>query len=642
MKIVTVRPHSNERPPEIIAGLLPWAALLAGVSGLAGWHLTSGAWPDYKAIAYSSGVILLLGAAAMLGPAWTRRILGWLVVLCTIPSIARSSGISDLLPAGVLMSFKAALASAALGIAILCHSYGRNPSAALFGAGAGAYALFHTLAHGVTSLGFGQWRPGIALPASLGLLALGAAITLRTRTQIVQRAPLAAGLVLSVLSFGLWQNLRSEENLRVSRLSGLGSDVSRTAMPEVTFGFGLLSSALTAIALEMARRARAREFEARRADELKANFLANMSHEIRTPMNGVLGMTELLLATPLTASQRDYLETVQHSADMLLAILNDILDFSKIEAGKLVIEAIPFDARRELLGALALIRPRIEQKGLRLIVETDELTGWVEGDPVRLRQILLNLVGNALKFTECGEIRVRGQAEPSSDGRVRLRFSVSDTGIGISEETQATLFRSFSQADGSTTRRYGGTGLGLAISRELARLMGGDLTVRSRQGTGSTFSFEIEAGVAEEPRATNAQLPAEATAKGRVLLAEDNQVNRRIAQAFLEKVGFSVDTVANGREAVAAAATGLYALALMDVQMPEMDGLSATEEIRRLENALGRPRLPIVAITANAMNGDRERCLAAGMDDYLSKPVNEEKIQEKVRQWAVKSVAAGD
>ena len=606
--------------------LLPWLALGTGVCGLIGWHATGGHWPEYKALAYSSALVLVFGAIGLLGvkrSAWYPRFGGWLVISC---SLVTDAGIGW---TGVAMSSRAALATAGLGLAMICYTHRRRAVTAFVAVSVGAYSLFHVLAHGVTGLGLGQWRPGIAFPACFGLLALGAAWSLRTRAEILRRVPLAVGLALAVVSFGLWQNLRNEEDLQVRRY---GPVANRTVMPEVTFAFGLLASVMTAVSIEMARRARAREAEARRAEELKATFLANMSHEIRTPMNGVLGMTELLLDTPTTPMQREYLETIRDSAGMLLGILNDILDFSKIEAERLEIEQIVFDPVRQLQDVLALIRPKIVEKGLRLTIDTEGLPRSISGDPLRYRQILLNLVGNACKFTTSGEIAVTGRATAEGAERLRLRFSVRDTGIGIAPEAQAGLFRSFSQADGSMTRRYGGTGLGLAISKKLAMLMGGDLTFESAVGKGSTFTFEIEAGVARQaPAAAAAE---RISAEGRVLVAEDIAVIRRIAQVFLEKAGFSVDVVENGREAVQAATSGLYALALMDVQMPEMDGLSATAAIRKLEEATGAHRLPIVALTANAMNGDLERCLAAGMDDYLSKPVSQETMQRKAREWS--------
>ncbi len=611
---------------DALARVLPWLALCLGVCGLAGWHMTGGHWPQYKVLAYASGLVMVIGGVGLLGEGrsvWSPRVAGWLVVGC---ALLTESVVGR---AGVAMSTRAGLAAAALGMAMICYSHGRRAVTAFVAVAVGAYAMFHLLAHVVTSLGLGQWRPGISLPASIGLLALGMAVALRTRSEVLRRGPVAAGLVLAVLSAGLWQGLRTEEDLRLRRY---GPTVAGTVMPEVTFAFGLLASALTAFAVEMARRAREKEIEARRAEELKATFLANMSHEIRTPMNGVLGMTELLLDTPTTPLQQEYLETIRDSAGMLLGILNDILDFSKIEAEKLLIERVVFDPDKELRDVLGLIRPKITEKGVRLVIDTEGLPPWVAGDPVRYRQILLNLVGNAFKFTDRGEIAVTGRVVAAGPERVRLRCAVRDTGIGISPEVQAGLFRSFSQADGSMSRRYGGTGLGLAISKKLAVLMGGDLTLESREGEGSTFTFEIEVGVADG-------LPLVATAEcrpveGRVLLAEDNAVNRRIARVFLENAGFSVDVVENGREAVQAATTGLYALAVMDVQMPEMDGLAAAAEIRRRELAAGAKRLPIVALTANAMSGDLERCLAAGMDDYLSKPVNQETMQRKAREWA--------
>ena len=365
-----------------------------------------------------------------------------------------------------------------------------------------------------------------------------------------------------------------------------------------------------------------------------------MSHEIRTPMNGVLGMTDLMLAMPTTAEQREYLEAVRHSAGTLMALLNDIVDLSKIEAGRLALESIRFDPRRQLADALALLQPEIARKGLTLDVEAAGLPPCVEGDPFRFRQILTNLVGNAIKFTERGGIRVEARVEPGAGDRLRLCVTVADSGIGIPREAQGALFERFTQADASTTRRHGGAGLGLSISRHLARMMGGDLEVRSEEGVGSTFWFTMEvqaaAAAEDEPDLPGETAPPLSRA-ARVLLVEDNAVNRRIAETVLRRAGFCVDVAVNGRDAVDAVArggAGDYALVLMDVQMPLMDGLEATASIRKLEQAARRGRVPIVAMTANAMNGDRERCLAAGMDDYLAKPVSAQAMEAKARFWS--------
>jgi len=470
-------------------------------------------------------------------------------------------------------------------------------------------------------------------------LALSGVVIWRSREAIRGLIPLAVALTVVMVSFGLWQNLRHQEDARVSRLLRPGHRISpqdaRSAVPEITLLFGLLAAGLVGFAVQMARRAEERERQARRAEALQSSFLANMSHEIRTPMNGVLGMTDLLLATQLNTEQKDYLDTIRYSADSLLTILNDILDLSKIEAGKVVIERVAFPLRREVKEVLNLLRTRMEQKGLQLQANVDELPEWVEGDPGRFRQVLMNLLGNAVKFTSEGEIRVEASATaPDEAGVMTVRVAVADTGIGIAPAALPLLFDSFTQADASTARRYGGTGLGLAISRQLVHLMGGEIHAASQPGQGSTFTFTMVVRAAGD----EAEIPAPTfTLTGasgqRLLLAEDNEVNQRIACRFLEKAGFVVETAADGQAACEAVRQGGYALVLMDVQMPGMDGLEATRAIREWERARGGPRLPIIAMTANAMNGDRERCLAAGMDDYMAKPISSHAVELKVRYW---------
>lgn len=370
--------------------------------------------------------------------------------------------------------------------------------------------------------------------------------------------------------------------------------------------------------------------EVERANRAKADFLANMSHEIRTPMNAILGFSELLQQTELTQRQMEKVELIHQSADALLTLINDLLDFSRIEAGKLRLCAVPFALRELCEGVLKLLGPQVAGKPVEVeFVWAAEGAGECVGDAGRVRQVLVNLLGNAVKFTGRGRVELRVEDWPPAG----YRLAVTDTGIGIPLEVQPRLFGQFVQADSSAKRQYGGSGLGLAISKQLIEAMGGEIGFHSQLGEGSCFWFRIPAAM--EGEAAGVKSTPRQEVKGRippgmpVLVAEDNPVNQRLAQQMLENLGCQVQVAANGLEAISLAMEGEFGLIFMDCQMPGMDGFEAAQAIRAL-----KPQQVIVALTANAMPADRERCLAAGMQDYLAKPVRQLELQEMLRRWA--------
>jgi signal transduction histidine kinase/CheY-like chemotaxis protein len=470
-----------------------------------------------------------------------------------------------------------------------------------------------------------------------------------TGAYFFSRRYVVASVLWMSLSFGLalmlWIHVATKADLFVSYVSvvALMAAVVTSMRRHQNQLVEQLRLGTRELADEATLSARARD-EAVEASHAKSIFVATVSHELRTPLSGVIGTTGLLLETKLTAEQRGYAEIVRSSNEGLLLVINDILDFSKIEAGKLELDPSGFALAEMIAESCALLLPVARHKGVQLTVDAAaDLPTWLYGDGDRLRQVLINLLSNAVKFTAEGHVTIRVSATPHVESEaesesVLVRIEVSDTGIGIAQDALTRLFQPFTQADNSTARRYGGTGLGLTISAQLIAMMGGKIAADSTPGRGSTFWFEVALPLADHGDLTT-HVSREFSALGErdsagnlsdsaplVLVAEDNPVNQMLAVRQLDKCGYRAEVVNNGHEAVEATEHASYAAVLMDCQMPELDGYDATREIRSREH--GSVRLPIVATTAHSMSGDRDKCLAAGMDGYLSKPIRPAELLE--------------
>lgn len=455
-----------------------------------------------------------------------------------------------------------------------------------------------------------------------------------------QVAAIMVILVILILLSSIWFSGKSTQRLKVLSQSvhtyissGFSSreDFPTVAHPrneidDLVVSFNHLRSRLQEHITELKQQ----RLEAVQASRAKSSFLANMSHEIRTPLNGVVGTIELLKDTSLSQEQQEHLEGLEVSSHNLLGIINDILDISRIEAGQLSLEAVPFALKPEFHKVRQILKGKAREKGLDLILNLDPaLPEYVKGDPIRLRQILINLTGNAIKFTEEGRVAIRAALEDEDT----LYIEVSDTGVGIAPEALPRLFESFKQADESISRKYGGTGLGLAITRELAEMMGGSVGVTSEMGEGSTFWVRIKLPESEEQVLLSPDQEQEKLKKWSVLLAEDHLLNQKVIKKVLEKMGQHVLVANNGQEAFDVFIRSKPQMILMDMQMPEVDGLTATEMIRSYEADRNAPLVPIVALTANATPEDRQKCLESGMDEYLTKPVKRSELARILAQY---------
>jgi PAS domain S-box-containing protein len=454
------------------------------------------------------------------------------------------------------------------------------------------------------------------------------------------------------------ERLEHFETVRV-RKDGKHIDVSVTISPMKDSSGVVVGASKIARDITDSKRAEEEMRKAKEAAEAanlaKSQFLANMSHEIRTPMNGVIGVAGLLLDTKLTPEQQQYAEIVRTSGEALMSVINDILDFSKIEAKKLSLETKNFELNRVLKDSVAVISIKASEKGLKLRCEVEPGTpALLRGDSGRLRQILINLVGNAVKFTPQGGVSVQARLEAQDEHKATLRFTVSDTGIGFPQERAAVLFEPFVQADGSSTRKYGGTGLGLTIAKQLAELMGGRIGVESEEGKGSAFWFTAVFEEQKKDAGADAVVAVPAVApvrvgpfagksrksRPRILLAEDNTTNQQVAVAMLTKLGYAVDAVENGAQAIAALERASYDLIVMDGMMPGMNGYEATRRIRSGGAGIDNAQIPIVAFTAAAMTGDKDKCIEAGMNDYVAKPVSLSQLGEVLQKYLATSGGA--